>query len=122
MESIGFKQLKYNSSLYFNAQTGVRVVILGDDFVAAGRRDEIGVFRAQVANRFMVKDKVVGMRADLGEVKETRILNRIIRTTVNGWEYEADQRHSELIINELWVGESQSHENPRRRRAHVEHG
>jgi hypothetical protein len=33
-------------------------------------------------------------------VKEARILNRIIRRTESGWEYEADQRHADLIVKE----------------------
>ena len=41
-----------------------------------------------------MKDKIVGPRKDLGEVMETRILNRIVRWTGSGWEYEADQRHA----------------------------
>ena len=55
-------------------------------------------FRTQIAGRFTVKDKIVGSRADLGEIQEARILNRILRRTSQGWEYEADQRHAELII------------------------
>ena len=31
-------------------------------------------------------------------VEEARLLNRIIRRTKEGWEYEADQRHAELIV------------------------
>ena len=33
-------------------------------------------------------------------MREARILNRIIRVTADGWEYEADQRHAELIMQE----------------------
>ena len=42
----------------------------------------------------------VGSNEAEGEVKEARILNRIIRVTSDGWEYEADQRHADLIIQE----------------------
>ena len=35
-----------------------------------------------------------------GEVKEAWILNRVIRVTSQGWQYEADQRHADLIIQE----------------------
>ena len=34
------------------------------------------------------------------EVREAIILNRIIRVTEGGWEYEADQRHADLIVKE----------------------
>ena len=42
----------------------------------------------------------MGRKEEEGEVKEARILNRIIRVTRGGWEYEADQRHADLIIQE----------------------
>ena len=35
-----------------------------------------------------------------GESREKRILNRVIRVTEDGWEYEADQHHADLIIRE----------------------
>ena len=45
-----------------------------------------------------MKDKVIGSRPDLGEIQETRVLNIILRWAPKRWEYEADQRHAELII------------------------
>ena len=36
-----------------------------------------------------------------GEVKEMRILNRVVKWTRNGITYEADPRHAEIIIREL---------------------
>ena len=36
-----------------------------------------------------------------GESREERILNRVIRVTKEGWEYEADQRHADLFIQEV---------------------
>ena len=35
------------------------------------------------------------------ELRESRILNRIVRWTPKGWEYEADQRHAELIVKTM---------------------
>ena len=52
---------------------GVSVLVHGDDFVATGNRRDIAEFRKALANIFTVKDKVIGSRADLGEVQETRV-------------------------------------------------
>ena len=38
-----------------------------------------------------------------GESREERILNRVIRVSEDGWQYEADQRHADLIIRETGV-------------------
>ena len=50
--------------------------------------------------RLQIKITTVGANEKDGEVKEARILNRVIRVTSEGWEYEADQRHAGLIIQE----------------------
>ena len=55
---------------------------------------------------------MVGSRSDLGELQETRVLNRIIRWTARGWEYEADQRHAELIIREMGMEGAKSVKTP----------
>ena len=34
-------------------------------------------------------------------VKEGRALNIVLRITEDGWEYEPDQRHAELIIEDM---------------------
>ena len=49
--------------------------------------------------RFEIKTKVVG--DEPGESKEESVLNRIIRRTQEGWEYEADQRHADIIIKAM---------------------
>ena len=112
MQQLGFIQSKYNASLYYNPSSDVRVLVHGDDFVAVGDRGRVGEFRKRIAARFTVKDKVVGPRSDLGEIRETRILNRIIRVTPKGWEYEADQRHADIIVQELNLRKARSVKTP----------
>ena len=34
-------------------------------------------------------------------MQETRVLNSILRVRPEGWEYEADQRHAELVVRGL---------------------
>ena len=87
-------------------------LVHGDDFVATGSREDIKQFRQAIAGIFTVKDKIVGSRSDLGELQETRVLNRIIRWTAKGWEYEADQRHAELIIREMGMEGAKSVKTP----------
>ena len=54
-----------------------------------------------MGQRFTIKTSVVGRGKE--EDKEARILNRVIRVTPSGWEYEADQRHGELITKTLGI-------------------
>ena len=41
---------------------------------------------------------MIGLRDDLGEVLEGKVLNRIVRLAADGFELEADQRHAEMIV------------------------
>ena len=50
-------------------------------------------------DRFGIKTVVIG--GGDGEVREAKVLNRVIRKTDEGWEYEADHRHAYMIIRTL---------------------
>ena len=54
--------------------------------------------------------EMIGEEEHLG--KETKILNRLIRVTKEGWEIEADPRHGELIIKELEIEKSKGLSTP----------
>ena len=66
--------------------------------------------RGEMDKRFKVKTQVIG--SGLEEEQEGRILNRIIRCTVKGWEYEPDQRHAELIVKELGLEDAKGTDTP----------
>ena len=47
-----------------------------------------------------------------GQVKEVRILNRTLRWTAVGIEYEPDQRHADRIVEELGQRKSKAVQTP----------
>ena len=47
-----------------------------------------------------------------GELREASILNRVVRIGCQGWEYEADQRHADLIVKALGVEEAKGVSTP----------
>ena len=77
-----------------------RVVVHGGDFTVLGREGDLNWFRLQISDRLTVK-----FRGRIGPAKEDqksmRILNRIVAWTDKGIDYEADQRHAELIQEHL---------------------
>ena len=79
----------------------IRCLVHGDDFVCVGRPEDLKWLKVKLSARFEIKTTTVGANAHDGEVREARILNRVIRNTPEGWEYEADQRHADLIIQEI---------------------
>ena len=56
-------------------------------------------FEAVLEARFKIKTQVVGSGRD--EQSEARVLNRVLRVTEEGWAYELDQRHIDLLIEGL---------------------
>ena len=46
------------------------------------------------------------------EKREGRVFNRIVRVSEDGWEYEADQRHADLIIKGSNMTEAKSAKTP----------
>ena len=75
-----------------------------DDFISSGTQTSLSWFKTKLEGRFVVKSKVIGSADD--EETECRVLNRIIRRCGDGWEYEADQRHAELIVKSLDMQEA----------------
>ena len=98
MTQWGFIRGKYNPCLYWHKEWNLQTLVHGDDFVTVGNRLEVKRFQAKLAERFEIKTTVIGDAVH--EHKEGRVLNRVIRITSRGWEYEPDQRHSEMIIEE----------------------
>ena len=72
-------------------------MVHGDDFISSGSRRSLRLCRHVLESRFEVSTVVVGDGRE-EEVHETKVLNRIITTDHDGWHYEADQRHGELIV------------------------
>ena len=47
-----------------------------------------------------------------GEAREGKVLNQIIRVDKDGWFFEADQRHVEIMINQMGVEEAKASATP----------
>ena len=60
---------------------------------------ELKWLNEKMSSKFEIKFKSIGPEAHRD--KELRILNRIIRWTSSGLEYEADQTHGEAVIADL---------------------
>ena len=90
-------------------------MVHGDDFVSSGTREHLQWLRSKLEQRFEMKTTVIDHRQ--GEAKEGRILNR-----VHGWEYEEDQRHSDLLVKTLKLEDANPHqgEDPKKEREQEE--
>ena len=82
MLKIGFRVGKYNPCTYYHPRLGIKTLVHGDDFVSVGGKEECQWLKGMLERRFEIKTEMVGSGED--EVKEERILNRLIRITADG--------------------------------------
>ena len=100
MQRAGFAQSRYSPQVYWHQARGLKTLVHGDDFVTVGHQESVHWLRGMMGKRFEIKSHVIGHGCD--ELREHRILGRIVRAAANGaWEYEADPRHAELIVKTL---------------------
>ena len=96
--------------IYIQITQDVQVFLHGDDVASVGNRASLQWFRQKLEGGFDIKTSVIG--TGVREVREARVLNRILRITENGWEYEPDQRHAEMIVEQLGLKEAKAVETP----------
>jgi hypothetical protein len=75
----------------------VRCIVHGDDFVLSGTAAALDEVKARMHERFLLKE-LGRLGGDPGELRELRVLNRIVRWTPQGLKYEADPRHGEILV------------------------
>ena len=71
----------------------------GDDFTISASVQDMTWLHAELAKVWSVKQQILGPGE--GMQQQVRILNRLLTWINNGIEYEADQRHADIIIKQL---------------------
>jgi hypothetical protein len=94
----------FNPCLYHNKKSGVRTLVHGDDFVSVGKWKAVEEVKIKMQGVFEIKTNIVWRT--MGCEQEGRVLNRVVRVSEGGWEYEPDQRHDEVIISDLGLSEA----------------
>ena len=80
----------------------VSLIVHGDDFhdfPASGSDDDLAWLEAEFKKRFECKVQILGPSRN--QQREVRILNKVVRWSKHGIYYEADQRHSEIVVREM---------------------
>merc|ERR1711973_531261 len=100
MEEIGFNRGAATPCAFYMAEKNLRVVVHGDDFTVLGLEADLDWFRRKISEKFEVKFRG-RIGPGISDDKSIRILNRVVTWTEEGIEYEADQRHAEIIVKSL---------------------
>jgi len=101
LRDIGFEVGKGSPCNFYHAQRKISMSVHGDDFTSTGPEQSLRWLDAQLRSAYEIKTKYLGPDERLGHLQEVRVLNRVIRWSEDGITYEADQRHSELIVADL---------------------
>ena len=75
------------------------MLVHGDDYVTVATRSQVKWLEKEVKKRFCITASCLSLHKD--DVREIKILNRMIRIDEEGLSYEADPRHHEIILDDL---------------------
>ena len=99
VESLQFTQGLSCPCVFQHKECGIIVNVHGDDFTAVGPKSALDWFEEKMEEHYeLTKQPRLGPGADDG--KEGVILNRVVRWTESGIEYEADPRQAEKLVAE----------------------
>jgi hypothetical protein len=104
LESIGFERGKASPVSFFDPASDVSCLVHGDDFTFVGERGALEVVEKAMKGWYELKVKA-RLGEEEGDDKETDILGRRVRCNGAGFEYEADPRHREKILEALGLDE-----------------
>ncbi|MDA8583666.1 Ty1/Copia family ribonuclease HI [bacterium] len=118
----GFRRGRYYPCLCFHERMNLRTFLNRDDFAAVGTNYKVQWLKDMLEKRSEINIECLSFAAaGLGglrdgapsgpspkttngsamqEGSEARLLNRVVRCTLDGWEVEPDQRHADLIVQE----------------------
>lgn len=110
LEEMGFTTGWASPCNFTHKSRGINLTVHGDDFAVVANAKQLQWFGDTMKSIYDIKMSTLG--PDEGQVNEVRLLNRVLRWTSAGLEYEADQRHAELIIKELGLEAARSVSSP----------
>ena len=96
----GYIKGRASSSVFHHPVTGVRLVVWGDDFTFLGHELDLQEVLAQMGRWYDIKMRGI-LGPDPTDMKEIRILNRMVRWGGEVIEYEADDKHVKTIVADL---------------------
>ena len=91
------------------------MTVHGDDFASSASTKNLEWLKKKFEAKFEVTAKLLG--PEVGQEREIRVLNRVIRWEAEGLVYEPDQRHVEMIVRGFGVEGAGSVLTPGERRA-----
>ena len=100
VNDLGFTVGDASACVFYHAERQFRCSVHGDDLTTVGSKANLDWFKAQLEGFYELKEAHrLGPGPD--DHKEATVLNRVVRWTSNGLEYEADPRQCEKLLRDL---------------------
>ena len=100
LRELGFRQGRASPCLFHHRERGITTTVHGDDFTTCGPKMQLDWFESALAERYeLTRGGRLGPAPE--DDKEASVLNRIVRWTPAGIEYEADPRQVERLLVEV---------------------
>ena len=96
--SLGFVRGNAHPCIFTHPDRCILTMVHGDDYLSAGEVDQLAWLEGKLKDTYEIKTQKI---LPFSSCTEGNIFNRIVRWSEKGWEIEADQRHSELIVEQL---------------------
>ena len=95
----GFKRSRGCTCTFRHSERDIDLVVHGDDFVSTGDGADLEWLRMLFETKFEISTNVLGQEPE--DEKQLKVLNRIITVEDDGYTYEPDVRHAEIVIREM---------------------
>ena len=94
----GFEQGIASPCIFLHKEKEIQVVVHGDDFAVLATQDDINWLAKYLGSKLKIKLRGV-LGPEDGDMKQIFILSRVVTWSTHSLSFEADQRHSEIIIS-----------------------
>lgn len=99
LEGLCFVRGRGFLAVFPHPKWNMNTLVHGDDYCSVGSKEALGWLERELKNQHQAKtSRVCEIQ---GENSEANILNRVVRKTRHGFELEGDQRHVELVIEQV---------------------
>lgn len=95
----GFTAGRASPCNFYYEKRGMALIVHGDDFTISGPEEDLNWLHSLFASTWDVTATLLGPESH--HKQDMKVLNRCIRWTAQGIEYEADPRHRQAILKEL---------------------
>ena len=100
MQDLKFEVGDASACVFYHKEKDLRVSVHGDDLTAVGEKRNLDWYKLELEKLYELKE-LARLGPGAQDDKEATVLNRVVRWTPEGLEYEADPRQQEKLLRDL---------------------